>query len=163
MKIITRFLMSFFLITGMSVYAAEPGTLQITEPWARESPPTMTNGAVYMTLTNTGSETDRLLEGSGEVAETIELHTHIMENHVAKMRKVESIEVATGQPTVLQPGGLHIMLIGLKQPLTAGQTFPLTLRFEKAGEIPVEVTVRGKDADAAEMPQSDGHAHHHHN
>lgn len=144
---------------GIPVLAAASGAIQITEPWARESPPTVTNGAVYMTLTNVGSETDRLLEGSGEVAETVELHTHLMENHVAKMRKVEMIEVAAGQPTVLQPGGLHIMLIGLKQPLIAGQTFPLTLRFEKAGEIPVQVTVRGKDAGTA----SDGSpAHHHH-
>ncbi|MCB1777382.1 MAG: copper chaperone PCu(A)C [Candidatus Competibacteraceae bacterium] len=147
----------------MSVYAAESGTLQITEPWARESPPTMTNGVVYMTVTNVGSEADRLLGGASEVADTIELHTHLMENNVAKMRKVETIEVATDQPTLLQPGGLHIMLIGLKHPLIAGQTFPLTLHFEKAGEIPIEVTVRGKEADAAEMPQGGSHAHHHHN
>ncbi|MCB1919572.1 MAG: copper chaperone PCu(A)C [Candidatus Competibacteraceae bacterium] len=158
MKIMTRFLTAFLLIASMSVFADESETIQITEPWARESPPTMTNGAVYMTLTSTGPEADRLLGGSGEVAETIELHTHIMENNVAKMRKVETIEIAADQPTVLQPGGLHIMLIGLKHPLTAGQTFPLMLRFEKAGEIPVEVTVRGKDAGMA----PDGHVHHHH-
>ena len=158
MKVMTRFLTVFLLIASMSAFAAESETIQITEPWARESPPTMTNGAVYMTLTNTGPEADRLLGGSGEVAETIELHTHIMENNVAKMRKVETIEIAADQPTVLQPGGLHIMLIGLKHPLTAGQTFPLMLRFEKAGEIPIEVTVRGKDADMA----PNGHAHHHH-
>lgn len=158
MKIMTRLFLIFCLILGMPVLAAEPGTIQITEPWARESPPTMTNGAVYLTLTNAGPEADRLLESSGEVAETIELHTHLMENHVAKMRKVDMIEVAAGQPTVLQPGGLHIMLIGLKQPLTAGQIFPLTLRFEKAGEISIQVKVRGKDAGTT---PGNGHAHHH--
>ncbi|MCP5158184.1 MAG: copper chaperone PCu(A)C [Gammaproteobacteria bacterium] len=146
-------------ISGMSALATEPETIQVTESWARESPPTVTNGAVYMTLTNTGSKNDRLLAGAGEIAEAIELHTHIMENHVAKMRQVTSIEIDAGKPTLLQPGGLHIMLIGLKNPLTVGQTFPLTLRFEKAGEIVTQVTVRGKDA---EIAPGDSHAHHHH-
>ena len=59
-----------------------------------------------------------------------------------KMRPIKAIEVKPGEPTVLKPGGLHVMLIDLKKPLVAGQTFPLRLRFEKAGEIPVEVTVR---------------------
>lgn len=159
MKIMTRLFLIFCLILGMPVLAAEPGTIQITGPWARESPPAVTNGAAYMMLTNMGPAADRLLEGSSEVAETIELHTHLMENHVAKMRKVDMIEVAPGQSTMLQPGGFHIMLIGLKQPLTAGQTFPLTLRFENAGTILVQVMVRGKDAGTA---SGNGHAHHHH-
>ena len=72
-----------------------------------------------------------------------------------KYFEVEAIEVAHGEPTALRPSGLHIMLIGLKKPLVAGQTFPLTLRFEKAGATSVQVTVRGKDA--AAMPA--GHAH----
>jgi copper(I)-binding protein len=108
-----------------------------------------------MTLINTGQETDRLLSASGDVANTIELHTHLLENNVMKMRKIDAIEVAPGEPTMLRPGGLHIMLIGLKKPLAAGQTFPLTLKFEKAGETSVQVTVRDKDAGA--MPNSHQH------
>jgi copper(I)-binding protein len=72
-----------------------------------------------------------------------------------KMRPIEAIEVNLGEPTVLRPGGLHIMLIGLKKPLVAGQTFPLRLRFEKAGELPVEVTVR-------KIAAGEGAEHSHH-
>lgn len=152
MKKTVWLLLSALCIPFTPVLAAEPGAIQIETPWARESPPAAANGAAYMTLVNTGREVDRLLSASGEVAETVELHTHLMENNVMKMRKVEAIEVAPGEPTALRPGGLHIMLIGLKQPLAAGQTFPLTLRFEKAGAASVQVTVRGKDA--AAMPDS---------
>lgn len=145
------------LICIISIPAWGAGAIQTEEPWARESPPMVKNGAAYMTLVNTGAETDRLLSAAGDVAETIELHTHLLENNVMKMRKVDAIEVAPGEPTALKPGGLHVMLIGLKKPLVAGQTFPLMLKFEKAGEVPVQVMVRGKDA--ATMP-SGGHAHH---
>ena len=145
------------LICIFSIPAWSADAIQLEQPWARESPPMVKNGAAYMTLVNTGAETDRLLSASGEVAETIELHTHLLENNVMKMRKVDAIEVAPGEPTALKPGGLHVMLLGLKKPLVAGQTFPLTLKFEKAGEVPVQVMVRGKDA--ATQPGS-GHAHH---
>lgn len=151
----------FWLLLGIicipfaSAIAAESGAVQVETPWARESPPAAANGAAYMTLINTGQETDRLLSASGDVANTIELHTHLLENNVMKMRKIDAIEVAPGEPTMLRPGGLHIMLIGLKKPLVVNQTFPLTLKFEKAGETSVQVTVRGKDAGA--MPNSHQH------
>ncbi len=156
MKKFFRLLLILFCIPVTPVLAAELGTIQIEAPWARESPPAAMNGAAYMTLINTGHEADRLLSVTGDVAATIELHTHLIENNVMKMRKVDAIEVAPGEPTKLKPGGLHVMLIGLKQPLAAGQTFPLTLKFEKAGETSVQVTVRDKDAGV--MP--DSHAHH---
>ncbi len=95
-----------------------------------------------MTLVNTGKEADRLVGASGEVSAAVELHTHLMEDGVMKMRPIKAIEVNPGEPAVFRPGGLHIMLIGLKKPLVAGQTFPLRLRFEKAGEMLVEVKVR---------------------
>lgn len=152
-----RLLLSGLCVSLMPVvvFAVEPNVIQIEEPWARESPPTATSGAAYMTLVNTGHEADRLLSATGDVAATIELHTHLIEDNVMKMRKIEAIEVAPGEPTALRPGGLHVMLIGLKKPLAAGQTFPLTLKFEKAGETAVQVKVRGKDAGV--MPA--GHAH----
>ncbi len=134
-----------------TAWAAGPAAIKIDHPWARESPPTVTNGAVYMTLINESNQPDRLVGASGKVAKTIQLHTHIMENNMMKMRPVEAIEINPGEPTVLQPGGLHIMLLGLEQPLVAGQTFTLNLQFEKAGAIPVEVTV------TKESPM-----HHHH-
>ena len=76
------------------------------------------------------------------------LHTHLMKNGVMKMRPVKAIEVAPGEPTVLKPGGLHIMLKGLKAPLAEGANFPLTLTFENAGSIEIQVKVQ-KQTDMA--------------
>ena len=139
-------LLSLCCLPLTPVLAAEHSAIQIEEPWAPESPPASASGAAYMTLVNTGHEADRLLSASGDVAETVELHTHLIENNVMKMRKVEAIEVAPGEPTALKPGGLHVMLIGLKKPLVAGQTFPLTLRFEKSGTVDIRAKVEAMGA-----------------
>ncbi len=123
-----------------ALQAAE--NMRVEDAWARETPPGVTNGAAYVTLINEASDKDRLVSVRGAVSETVELHTHLMEGDMIMMRQVESIEVDAGDRTVLEPGGKHLMLIGLKQPLVAGDRFPLTLEFEKAGEITVQVEVR---------------------
>lgn len=133
------------LAFSVPAFAADASNIKVEDAWAWASPPTVTNAAAYMTLVNTGKETDRLVGASGEVAGIVELHTHLMEGGMMKMRPLEAIEVSPGEATVLRPGGLHIMLIGLKKPLAAGETFPLRLHFEKAGEIGVEVTVHKMD------------------
>ncbi len=120
---------------------AEPA-LSVTEAWARESPPGSPNGAVYLTLHNRGKVPDRFLGASGAVATAIELHTVLMEDQVMKMRRVDAMPVPPGLPVVLKPSGPHLMLIGLTQPLRAGQSFPVRCHFEHAGEISVDVTVR---------------------
>lgn len=122
------------------------GDLVIEHPWARASIGQVPNGAAYMTITTGGQEIDHLVSVKSDVAQHVQLHTHMMEGDVAKMRPVEAIEIAPGTPTVLQPGGLHVMLMGLKAPLVEGQSFPLTLTFERAGEIEVEVKVEGAGA-----------------
>ena len=86
---------------------------------------------------------DRLVAASGDVAERIELHTHTMDGNIMKMRRVDAVEVPANGSVALQPGGFHIMLIGLKKPLQEGGSFPLTLTFEKAGTVDVEVAVEG--------------------
>ncbi len=128
------------------------GAISIDHPWARASMGMAKAGAAYMVLTNDGSAPDRLVSASAEVSETVELHTHLMEDGVMRMRQVQAIEVAPGAPSVLEPGGLHVMLIGLKEPLTAGESFPMTLTFEQAGEITVEVAVEA-------MGGGHGHSH----
>lgn len=128
------------------------GAISIDHPWARASMGMAKAGAAYMVLTNNGSAPDRLLSASAEVADAVELHTHLMEDGVMRMRQVQAIEVAPGEPSVLEPGGLHVMLIGLKQPLAAGETFPMTLTFEQAGEVTVEVAVEA-------MGSGQGHSH----
>lgn len=134
-----------YALTGPAV-AADPvkvGDVVIHEPWARVSIGNAPNSAAYMTLETMGDAADSLVSGATPAAETVELHTHIMEEGVAKMRPVEAIEVAPGTPTVLEPGGLHVMLIDLTGPLEEGSTIALTLEFETAGEVTLDVPVRG--------------------
>jgi hypothetical protein len=122
---------------------AKVGDIAIDQPWARASLGNAPNSAAYMILQNTGAVPDRLIGGSTPVATQVQLHTHVMEGGVAKMRPVDAIEVAPGQPTVLEPGGAHVMLQGLTQKLEEGTTMPLTLVFEHAGKVMLEVPVEG--------------------
>jgi copper(I)-binding protein len=122
---------------------AKLGDLMIHDGWARASIGRAPNSAAYMTLMTHGSETDKLVAVSTPAAETAELHTHLMENDIAKMRPVDAIEVAPGEPTVLEPGGLHVMLMGLKEALEEGSELSLTLTFENAGEVTFNVPVLG--------------------
>lgn len=120
------------------------GELIVDHPWARASIGQARNGAAYLVVNNGGEAADTLLRVETPVAERAELHSHSMEDGVMKMRPVEGgIEVAPGSPTVLKPAGLHIMLFGLEAPLMEGERFAMTLIFEKAGEIEVEVAIEG--------------------
>jgi hypothetical protein len=132
--------MLLMLLSGSATaYGYEIGDLVIDHPWSRAT--SARDDATYMTLVNEGEEADRLVKAASPVATRAELHIHLMENNVMKMRPVETLEVHPGEPTVLRPGGLHIMLIGLNKPLEMGDSFPLTLTFEKAGSVEVEVNV----------------------
>lgn len=131
-------------------FAAAPaladGGLSVTAPWARATAPSARNGGAFMVVTNGGTEADRIVAAQTPVAEKAELHTHQMDNGVMKMRPVDAIAVAPGEPVTLRPGGLHVMLLGLKQPLTQGSHFPVTLTFAKAPPVTVEVPVLGAAA-----------------
>jgi copper(I)-binding protein len=118
------------------------GPVRIDGAWARATPPGGKVGGVFVTLINTGDTPDRLVSASSAVAGRVELHTHIKDGDVMRMREVEGgIALPASETVKLQPGGLHIMLLGLNQGLTAGSRFPLTLTFEKAGSVQVEVPV----------------------
>jgi copper(I)-binding protein len=118
------------------------GPVRIDGVWARATPPGGKVGGAFVTLLNTGDAPDRLVSASSAVAGRVELHTHIKDGDVMRMREVEGgIPLPPGEIVRLQPGGLHIMLLGLNQGLTAGSHFPLTLAFEKAGSVQVEVLV----------------------
>lgn len=114
--------------------------IEVVEPWARAALAGRT-GAAYMTLVNPTDTPDRLLAAAADVAETVELHAHLHEGGVMRMRPVAAIEVHPGEPAVLAPAGLHIMLIGLRRDLKRGETIRLILSFEKAGKVEVEVPV----------------------
>lgn len=115
--------------------------IQISNVWSRATAPRARTGAVFLELMNMGETPDLLLSAASDIAEKVELHTHLMDNGVMKMRAVEAFEVAPGAPTILQPGGHHIMLIGLHRGLTEGDTFPVTLTFRDAGQVELQVTV----------------------
>jgi len=118
--------------------------IEVEGAWARPSPKMAGAGAAYMVLKNSGNEADKLLSASTPAAAVVELHESFMdENNVMRMRPVEggAIKVPAGGSVELKPGGLHIMLINLTEPLQPGMTIPLTLRFEKSGEIEVQVSV----------------------
>lgn len=103
--------------------------VQVTSPWARAVPPVMKNSAAFMTLNNTGPGRHTLVSASSSVAGVVELHTHTHEGGMMRMRQVENIPVPAKSTTALQPGGLHIMLMQLKEPLTEGMNINITLNF----------------------------------
>lgn len=136
--------------------AAQLKDLSFGEAWSKELPPTAQNGIAFFSVTNTGKNDDKLIAAAAPViAESAEIHAHIHENDLMRMVKVDDLEVAAGQTVVLEPSGYHIMLMGLKRPLVAGEQFPLQLTFEQSGEVELTVTVRPNDVVEAE------HHHHH--
>jgi hypothetical protein len=115
------------------------GDLVIENPWARES--VTKTGAVYLTVHNAGAQDDRLVGATSDVAERTEVHSSVMQDGVMKMQPVEAVDVPAAGEAALAPGGLHVMLMGLKTPLEEGKTFPLVLEFERAGKVEVTVAV----------------------
>jgi hypothetical protein len=122
-----------------SAALAQPAQLEVSSAWAGATPGKAENGVAYVTITSPTA--DRLVSASTPVAKKAELHTMSMQGMVMKMRPIAGLDIPAGQPVSLKPGGEHIMLMGLKQPLREGQSFPLTLDFEKAGPRTVTVTV----------------------
>ena len=118
------------------------GNVTIAGPWSREMPPNAPNGAAYFRVENRGGEPDRIVSVRTDIAEAVELHTHELKDGMMKMRRVESVEVPAGGEAVFKPHGLHVMLFGLKQPLVDGESFDLTVVFEKAGEIDLSVDIK---------------------
>lgn len=116
-------------------------TIIVERPWARATPAGARTGAVYVTLINNGSSSDSLLSAATPVADQVQFHSASEENGVSRMREMRSVEVTPGAQVAFSPGGLHIMVVGLKQPLKEGQSFALTLNFEKAGKIEVMVPI----------------------
>jgi copper(I)-binding protein len=123
------------------------GSLDISDPWSRATPKGASVAAGYMTIKNTGSSPDRLIEGSSDVASRFELHEMKMEDGVAKMRPVKGgLEIKPGETIELKPGSFHVMFVGLKKPLSAGDHVKATLVFEKAGTVSVDYDVRAMGA-----------------
>ena len=115
-------------------------SITIDEPWARASAPGRTSTAAYFEIANAGGE-DRLLSVSSPAGEG-SLHSTSTADGVMRMRAVEALDIPAEATVRLEPGGTHVMVTGLKQPLDAGSTLQLDLTFERAGERRVNASVR---------------------
>ena len=121
--------------------------VRVEQAWARATPPAAPVGGAYLVVANDGDTDDRLLGLQSDVAERVEIHEMRMDGGVMRMRQVaDGLPVPAHGRLVLAPGGQHLMLIGLKRPLAEGDTFRLTLRFARAGQVRANVVVRAPGA-----------------
>jgi copper(I)-binding protein len=121
------------------------GDIRIVHPWAMPTAPSIAAGASgvgYLVLKNGGHRSDKLLSASTEIAEKVELHAYGKASDTPTMRRVDTVEIPAGGEVRLEPGGSHLMLIGVKKPLEEGQHFPIVLEFEHAGKITVDMVVQ---------------------
>jgi len=112
--------------------------------FARATLPRAPNGGAYFSLTNSGPADDRLIGASTSIAGEVQIHSSTVEGDVMRMREVpDGVLLPAGETVTFEPSGLHLMLVGLNQPLVEGEAFLLTLQFEHAGAIEIEVPVAG--------------------
>jgi periplasmic copper chaperone A len=147
MNAIRRTLIAATLLAAAAAQAQN--AVKVEKVWARPTVAGQSGGGGFLTITG-GAAADKLVSASAGVSKTVELHKMEMDGNVMRMRPVDAIDVPAGATVMLQPGGLHIMFIGLNKTLKAGDSFPMTLKFEKAGEVKVDVKVTTMRADAGE-------------
>lgn len=145
---------------------AAGGDITIVEPWSRATAPGAANGAGFVTIRNAGDRPDRLVSATSPRAARVEIHSTEMEGGVMRMRVLPAgLEIPAKGEARLASGGAHLMLVGLRTPLAAGERVPVTLRFARAGDMPVEFSVA--PLGAARLPGhgsgegGHGHAHEH--
>ena len=119
----------------------QSGPIQVSNVRSAPTPPGAAVGAVYLTITNHGKSSESLIALESPVAAKVELHRTALQQGMMQMREISDLECPAGATVAAAPGALHIMLLGLKQPLAAGSSFPLSLRFRDAGVLTVQVSV----------------------
>ena len=124
---------------------ARVANLQVTQAWSRPTPPTASVGVVYFWITNSGTQADRLLELSSPIAGKAEIHESRNVQGAMQMRAVTYVNCPPGSTVKIEPGGLHVMLVGLTRPLVAGTVFALTLQFRDAGALTLQVPVEARE------------------
>ena len=131
------------------------GDLTIEKPWARATPKGADVGAAYLEIRNRGGDPDKLTGGSADFA-TVEIHQMSMQGNVMKMQELkDGLPIPAHADVKLAPGGYHIMLTGLKHPLVKGETAKLTLTFQRAGAVTVDVPIVGVGASGGDMKGMD--------
>jgi copper(I)-binding protein len=137
------------LLTGLFAASArteeiKAGDLVITQAWSRATPGGATIAGGYLTIENKGTAPDRLIGGSADVSDKIQVHEMSMNNGVMTMRQLDKgLAIEPGKTVKLAPGGYHLMMLGLKSPLKQGDKVAVTLEFEKAGKVKLSLDVQG--------------------
>jgi hypothetical protein len=147
--------LSLAALAGSPALQAQPA-VKVEGAWARPTVQGQAAGGGFLRITG-GGAADKLVAARADVSKSVELHSMVMDGDVMRMREIGAIDVPAGKTVELKPGGLHVMFIGIHKPLKVGDTIPLTLRFEKAGEVKVEMKVMTQ-AGAPAMPMGD-HKH----
>lgn len=146
----------FFLVALIFAGDVYAGEITVRDAW---SPPSLSqpNGVGFMTIENTG-DNDILLSAASACCKAVELHTHAEQDGVLRMRRLQEVGISMGKTVSFAPRGLHLMLIGLKEPLVNGERFPITLTFRDAGARTVEFTVsEARLLEAIESPKAHSH------
>jgi hypothetical protein len=155
------FVAALSVVASAGAHEYNAGPLRIGHPYARATVPNQSTGGAYLSIENSGKNPDKLVAVASPIANSIGIHTMSMDGNVMRMREVSGIEIKPSDKVVMQPGnGYHIMLTGLKQPLKAGDKFPLTLTFEKAGKVDVSVMVQDKDKEPKAAKEAAAHQQH---
>lgn len=128
----------------------ETGSVAIEGAWARELPPVSENGAAYLTITNEGDRPDRLTGASSAIAGRVEIHVHERAGGMMAMRRLDGLDLPPGERVRFAPGGMHLMLIGLGEPLEKGGRFTVRLTFASAPPVEIEVPVTATNAAPAQ-------------
>jgi len=160
---IIRFLSVAVLCLVLPIAAAQASDIKITNAYAYPVAEGGSTGAVFMTLTYTPTEpADQLILAETPVAGWVEIHATVIEKDIMQMRPIGVFRLPPTGTAELKPGGVHLMLMGMKQPLNGGDTFPVTLTFEKAGTMTLDVPVKVfGQIEAKDKPHvhDSGHAH----
>jgi copper(I)-binding protein len=148
MKFLFVFLSFFFAFSSHA-------QIQVEKPWARATAPGAKVAGGYMVMRNNGAAPDRLVAASSPAAAKVELHVHINDNGVMRMREARGYDVPAKAALELKPGGAHLMFLDIKRPFKEGEKVPVKLKFEKAGEVSAEFHVGrlGESAAPAAHPK----------
>lgn len=154
------FLRRLFLAAAVSLFALPAlaqdyriGSLEITAPWTRATPPSARTGGGFMTITNKGTVADRLVSVRSTASDKAEIHEMQMDGNVMRMRELATgLEIPPGATVMLKPGSHHIMFMELKAPIARDARVPLTLVFEKAGPLDIQLKAEAMGA----MPHGHG-------
>lgn len=137
------FALAIAAMANTAVFATPASdNVRAIDPYVRAVPPGQTISAAFMQLDNNSDVIRTIVNASSPVCKIVELHSHVHENGMMKMRRLDSLELAANDKTVLRPGGLHIMLIGLHEQLKLDQKIPLTLEFSDGSSKTITAPVR---------------------